>query len=123
VFAKATHKRAVEKRFTVGAHTINVMPARPYLGVNEADGREILCMANAAVDQAARPREALMLAAAENALVAALKAHRLVKRSKVRTVDSLPKLAGREAAARYAADAPASMCCPAAARATATTRS
>lgn len=57
VFAKATHKNAVTKRFTVGAHTIT-MPARPYLGVNEQDGREMLTLANDAVDQAAKNRGA-----------------------------------------------------------------
>lgn len=40
VFAKAHHKQAVTRRYTVGAHTIN-MPARPYLGVNAADVREM----------------------------------------------------------------------------------
>jgi phage virion morphogenesis protein len=55
VFARKSHKNAVEKRFTVGAHSIT-MPARPYLGVNEQDGREILHLANAAVDQAAQNR-------------------------------------------------------------------
>jgi phage virion morphogenesis protein len=55
VFAKATHKNAVTKRFTVGAHAIT-MPARPYLGVNEQDGREMLALANDAVDQAAQNR-------------------------------------------------------------------
>lgn len=53
VFAKATHKNAVQRRYTVGAHTIN-MPARPYLGVNAADGIEILQIAADAVDQAAK---------------------------------------------------------------------
>lgn len=58
VFAKATHKRAAERRYTVDAHTIN-MPARPYLGVNEDDGREMLRLAEAAVDLAAHnPRVA-----------------------------------------------------------------
>lgn len=55
VFAKATHKRAVERRYTVGAHTIN-MPARPFLGVNAADGREMLALANDAIDLAAKNR-------------------------------------------------------------------
>lgn len=55
VFAKATHKQAVTKRFTVGAHTIE-MPARPFLGVNEEDGREILALSNEVVDQAAANR-------------------------------------------------------------------
>jgi phage virion morphogenesis protein len=55
VFAKATHKNAVTKRFTVGAHSIT-MPARPFLGVNEQDGREILALTNEAVDQAAKNR-------------------------------------------------------------------
>jgi phage virion morphogenesis protein len=40
VFARAHHKQAVTRRYTVGAHTIS-MPARPYLGVNEADVREM----------------------------------------------------------------------------------
>jgi len=40
VFAKATHKRAVTRRYTVGAHTIN-MPARPFLGVNAEDVSEL----------------------------------------------------------------------------------
>lgn len=53
VFAKATHKQAVQRRYTVDAHTIN-MPARPYLGVNAADGVEILQIATDAVDQAAK---------------------------------------------------------------------
>lgn len=53
VFAKATHKRAVERRYTVDAHEIH-MPARPYLGVNQADGQEMLRLANEAVDLAAR---------------------------------------------------------------------
>jgi len=53
VFAKATHKRVKVVRYTVDAHTIK-MPARPYLGVNEADGREMLALATEAVDAAAR---------------------------------------------------------------------
>lgn len=40
VFARATHKRAVERRYTVGAHSIT-MPARAYLGVNAQDVREM----------------------------------------------------------------------------------
>lgn len=55
VFAKATHKRAVKRRYTVGAHKIK-MPARPYLGVNEQDGKEILALTNDAVHQAAANR-------------------------------------------------------------------
>lgn len=55
VFAKATHKRAVQRRFTVGAYKIQ-MPARPSLGVNDADGREILRLADQAVDQVAANR-------------------------------------------------------------------
>jgi phage virion morphogenesis protein len=55
MFAKATHKRATERRYTVGEHTIT-MPARPYLGVNDADGREILALTDAAVDQVAANR-------------------------------------------------------------------
>lgn len=53
VFAKKSHKQAVERRYTVGAHAIT-MPARPFLGVNADDGREILRLAEAAVDLAAR---------------------------------------------------------------------
>ncbi|MBI2769994.1 MAG: phage virion morphogenesis protein [Burkholderiales bacterium] len=52
VFAKATHKRAAEKAFTGKAHTIR-MPARPYLGVNEQDGREMLAISLDVIDQAA----------------------------------------------------------------------
>jgi hypothetical protein len=48
-----------------------------------------------------------MLVAAENALVAALKAHRIVQALKLRTVDSLPKLPADKLLARYVADAPA----------------
>lgn len=48
-----------------------------------------------------------MLAAAENALIAGLKAHRLVQALHLRAVDSLPKLAVDKLLARYAADAPA----------------
>lgn len=55
VFAKATHKQAVQRRYTVGAHTIN-MPARPYLGVNAADGVEILKIAEEAIALAAKNR-------------------------------------------------------------------
>lgn len=55
VFAKATMKRAVTRRYTVDAYTVN-MPARPFLGVNAADGREMLALANQAVDQAATGR-------------------------------------------------------------------
>lgn len=48
-----------------------------------------------------------MLVASENSLLAALKAHRIVKAFKVRTVESLPKLPLEQLLARYAADAPA----------------
>ncbi len=48
-----------------------------------------------------------MLVAAENALVAGLKSHRLVQALRLRTVDSLPKLPTDKLLARYAADAPA----------------
>jgi hypothetical protein len=48
-----------------------------------------------------------MLVAAENALVAGLKAHRVVQQLKLRTVNSLPKLPIDQLLARYAADAPA----------------
>ena len=57
VFAKASHKQAVERRYTVGAHAIT-MPARPYLGVNADDGREMLKLADEAIDLAARNRGA-----------------------------------------------------------------
>lgn len=52
VFAKATHKRAVTRRHTVDAHSIK-MPARPFLGINEADEQEIGHLTNDVVDQAA----------------------------------------------------------------------
>lgn len=55
VFAAARHKKAVDRRYTVGAHAIN-MPARPFLGVNAEDGREMLRLAEAAVDLAAHNR-------------------------------------------------------------------
>jgi hypothetical protein len=48
-----------------------------------------------------------MLVAAENALVAGLKAHRVVQQIKLRAVDSLPKLPLDQLLARYANDAPA----------------
>lgn len=53
VFARATHKRAVERRYTVGAHTIT-MPARPYLGVNAADAAEMQRLGGRVVGMAAR---------------------------------------------------------------------
>ncbi len=53
VFAKATHKRVVERRYTVGAHTIN-MPARPYLGVNAEDAAEMRRLAGQVVGMAVR---------------------------------------------------------------------
>ena len=55
VFAKKSHKQAVQRRYTVGAHAIT-MPARPFLGVNAEDGREMLRLAEAAVDLAAHNR-------------------------------------------------------------------
>lgn len=54
VFAKATHKRVRVQRYTVDAHTIT-MPARPFLGVNAADGAEIMRLATDVVGDAARP--------------------------------------------------------------------
>lgn len=57
VFAKASHKQAVTRRYTVDAHAIT-MPARPYLGVNADDGREMLKLTEAAVDLAAHNRGA-----------------------------------------------------------------
>lgn len=56
VFARAHHKRTVERRFTVGAHAIK-MPARPYLGVNQDDGEEFEDLTLQVIDQAARRRE------------------------------------------------------------------
>lgn len=53
VFAKATHKRVHAKPYTVAAHTIHV-PARPFLGVNSADGDEIMRLAVTAVDNTQR---------------------------------------------------------------------
>jgi len=58
VFAKATHKRAVTRRYTVDAHTIK-MPARPFLGINEADQREIGALSGLVVDEAAKGRGGL----------------------------------------------------------------
>lgn len=55
VFARKSHKQAVERRYTVGAHAIT-MPARPFLGVNDEDGREIVRLGEAAVDLVARNR-------------------------------------------------------------------
>ena len=52
VFAKTTHKRAVERAFTAKAHSIH-MPARPSLGVNAADGEEMLRLALEVIDHAA----------------------------------------------------------------------
>lgn len=52
VFARANHKRAVERRYTVGAHAIN-MPARPYLGVNAEDVREMTNLSLQVVAEAA----------------------------------------------------------------------
>lgn len=51
VFAKATHKRSVERRYTVGAHTIK-MPARPFLGVNDQDAAAFAHLAGQVVSQA-----------------------------------------------------------------------
>lgn len=42
-FAKAGARGAVEREVSVGAHTITI-PARPYLGVDEADRAEILAI-------------------------------------------------------------------------------
>lgn len=56
VFAKATHRRVSVVRYTVDAHTIK-MPARPFLGVNEADGREMLNLANQVIDGTAKGGE------------------------------------------------------------------
>ncbi len=55
VFARVHHKRAVERRYTVAAHSIK-MPARPFLGVNEADGREMERLTVQVIDQAAQRR-------------------------------------------------------------------
>lgn len=53
VFAKATHKRAVERRYTVEAHTIN-MPARPFLGVNAVDVRELRSIGGEVIGEVVR---------------------------------------------------------------------
>ncbi|WP_454908387.1 phage virion morphogenesis protein [Variovorax gossypii] len=53
VFARAHHKQAVTRRYTVGAHTIN-MPARPYLGVNAADVREMRAIGGEVIGNAVR---------------------------------------------------------------------
>ena len=55
VFAKKSHKKAVERRYTVGAHTIT-MPARPFLGVNAADGAEMIALVKEAVILATKNR-------------------------------------------------------------------
>lgn len=57
VFAKKTHTMVVERSYTKAAHSIR-MPARPYLGVNAQDGRELLAIATEVVDLAARNRGA-----------------------------------------------------------------
>ena len=43
-FARADHKRAVDRDVTIPAYKI-VMPARPYLGFSDDDRREILAIA------------------------------------------------------------------------------
>lgn len=53
VFAKAHHKQAVTRRYTVDAHAIT-MPARPFLGVNAADVREMRQLAGQVVGEAVR---------------------------------------------------------------------
>jgi phage virion morphogenesis protein len=53
VFAKHTHKRVTERSYSMGAHTIH-MPARPFLGVNAEDGREMLALAIQEIDDAAQ---------------------------------------------------------------------
>lgn len=55
VFARARHKRVVERRYTVDAHAFK-MPARPFLGVNQDDGEEIEDLTVQVIDQAARRR-------------------------------------------------------------------
>jgi phage virion morphogenesis protein len=52
-FAKAHHKQAVTRRYTVGAHAIT-MPARPFLGVNAADVREMRAIGGDVVANAVR---------------------------------------------------------------------
>jgi phage virion morphogenesis protein len=54
VFARAHHKQAVERRYTVGPYTIN-MPARAYLGINARDVRELRALGGQVVAQAAGP--------------------------------------------------------------------
>lgn len=57
VFAKAHHKRVVVRQYTVDAHVIK-MPARPYLGVNDADGREFERLSVEVIKQAVLRRGA-----------------------------------------------------------------
>lgn len=45
IFAKDKHKRATERWFEQGAHTID-MPARPYLGINAEDEANVIDMIN-----------------------------------------------------------------------------
>ena len=45
-FAKKTHKRAEDRRVTIGAYTMTI-PARPYLGFSEADRAAMLEIAEA----------------------------------------------------------------------------
>ena len=52
-FAGAQHKRFRTVRFTAAAHVIN-MPARPYLGINQADLVEIGKLATDIIDQRTR---------------------------------------------------------------------
>lgn len=40
LFASRKHKRATERQVSIGKHQV-VMPARPYLGISEADDQEI----------------------------------------------------------------------------------
>lgn len=56
VFARARHKRTVERRYTVDAHAFK-MPARPFLGVNQADGEEMEDLTVMVIHEAARRRE------------------------------------------------------------------
>ena len=53
-FAKANSKANYAKKAQIGARTI-VMPARPFLGLDDADSREILLIAEEWIASGARP--------------------------------------------------------------------
>ncbi|WP_425417327.1 phage virion morphogenesis protein [Oricola indica] len=51
-FARKAHKRATEKRVTIGERTITI-PARPYLGFSDEDRAEILAATESYFEEAA----------------------------------------------------------------------